>query len=131
MWASRFTRAQIAEMNHQNHTDTHTHTHTHKQLRPQNVGLCLQDVNAKRTEILCLISRWHSGKESTCQCRRHGFHLWVWKTPWRGAWQPPPVFLPGESYGQRSLVGYSPWGHKESDMTEQLTHTFFWNSIPG
>ena len=35
-------------------------------------------------------------------------------------WQPTPVFLPGESHGQRSLVGYSPWGHKESDMTERL-----------
>ena len=34
------------------------------------------------------------------------------------AWQPTPVFLPGESHGQRSLVGYNSWGHKESDMTE-------------
>ena len=34
---------------------------------------------------------------------------------WRKKWQPPPVFLPGESHGQRSLVGYSPWGQKESD----------------
>ena len=34
------------------------------------------------------------------------------------------VFLPGESHGQKSLVGYSPWGRKESDMTEQLTHTY-------
>ena len=38
-------------------------------------------------------------------------------------WQPTPVFLPGESHGQRSLEGYSPWGRKESDTTEQLTHT--------
>ena len=37
---------------------------------------------------------------------------------WRRKWQPTPVFLPGESHGWRSLVGYSPWGHKESDMTE-------------
>ena len=36
---------------------------------------------------------------------------------------PTPVFLSGEFHGQRSLVGYSPWGHKESDMTEQITHT--------
>ena len=42
------------------------------------------------------------------------FDLWVGKIPWRRAWQPTPVFLPGESHGQRSLVGYSPWGHKES-----------------
>ena len=44
---------------------------------------------------------------------------WVGKIPWRRAWQPTPVFLPGESHGQRSLVGYSPWGCKESDTTEQ------------
>ena len=37
---------------------------------------------------------------------------------WRRAWQPTPVFLPGEAHGQRSLVGYSPWGHRESNMTQ-------------
>ena len=41
---------------------------------------------------------------------RPGFYPWVWKIPWRRKWQPTPVFLPGKSYGQRSLVGYSPWG---------------------
>jgi len=41
--------------------------------------------------------------------------------PWRRTWQPTPVFLPGESHGQRILVGYSPWGRKESDMTERLS----------
>ena len=41
-----------------------------------------------------------------------------WEDPWRKAWQPTPVFLPGESHGQRSLVGCSPWGRKESDLTE-------------
>jgi len=49
-----------------------------------------------------------SGKEPTCQCRRHerrGFHFWVGKIPWRRAWQPTLVFLPGESHAQRSLVG--------------------------
>ena len=44
---------------------------------------------------------------------------WVRKMPWRRAWQPTPVFLPGKSHGQRSLAGYSPWSHKESDTTEQ------------
>ena len=43
--------------------------------------------------------------------------------PWRSEWLPTPVFLPGESYGQRSLVGYSPWGCKELDTNERLTHT--------
>ena len=40
------------------------------------------------------------------------------RSPWRRKWQPTPVFLPGESHGQGSLVGYSPWRHKESDMAE-------------
>ena len=54
--------------------------------------------------------------------KRCGFDLRAGKTPWRRAWQPTPVFLPGESHAQRSLAGYGPWGRKESDMTEH-THT--------
>ena len=50
--------------------------------------------------------------------------LEILRTCWRRKWQPTPVFLPGKSHGQRSLVGYSPWGHKESDMTEQLHFLF-------
>ena len=52
-----------------------------------------------------------SGKEPTCQCRRQrrcGFNPWVGKIPWRRKWQPTPLFLPGKSHGQRSLVGYNP-----------------------
>ena len=67
-----------------------------------------------------------SGKESACRCRRHKrprFNLWVRKIPWSGAWQPTPVFLPGESHGQRSLTTYSPQGWEESDTTERLTKT--------
>ena len=45
------------------------------------------------------------------------------KIPWRRTWQPTPAFLPGEFHGQRSLAGYSPWGRKESDMTEATEHT--------
>ena len=56
---------------------------------------------------------WLSGKESPSQHRRRGFNPWVRKIPQRRKWQPNPVFLPGGSYGQRSLAGYSPWGHKE------------------
>ena len=55
--------------------------------------------------------------------RRHGFHPWVGKMPWRRKWQPTPIFLPGEFHGQRSLTGYSPWGCKESDMTEHMAHS--------
>ena len=47
-----------------------------------------------------------------------GFDPWVRKIPWRRKWQPTPVFLPGKSHGQRSLVGYTLWGHKELDTTE-------------
>ena len=43
---------------------------------------------------------------------------WVGKIPWKRAWQPTPVFLSGESHGERSLAGYNPLGHKELDMTE-------------
>jgi len=50
--------------------------------------------------------------------KRCRFDSWLGKIPWKRAWQPTPVFLPEESHGQRSLVGYSPRGHKESDMTE-------------
>ena len=62
-----------------------------------------------------------SGKDTTCQYRRHkrcGFDPWVRKIPWMREWLPTPVFLPGESHGHRSLVDYSPQGHKESDTTE-------------
>ena len=53
-----------------------------------------------------------------------GFSPWVEKISWRRKWQPTQVFLPGKSHGQRSLVGYSPWGCKESDMMEQLHFHF-------
>ena len=55
-------------------------------------------------------------------CRRCRSNSWVGKIPWRREWQLTPVFLPGKSHGQRSLVGYSPWGRRGSDMTEQLNN---------
>ena len=68
-----------------------------------------------------------SGKDPACQCRRRkrfGFDPCVGKIPWGRAWQPTPVFLPGESHGQWSLVGYSPWAAKSwtqlSDSTSVL-----------
>ena len=62
--------------------------------------------------LKCLPAMWETWVQS-----------WVGKILWRRKWQPTPVFLPGESHGQRNLVGYSPWGRKESDMTEWLSHT--------
>ena len=61
-----------------------------------------------------------SGKQPACQCRRH--ETWLqslgWEDPLEQGIEPTPVFLPGESHGQRSLAGYSPWGRKESDTTK-------------
>ena len=73
-----------------------------------------------------------NGKEPTCQCRRQetGFDPWVRKIPWRRAWQPTQVLLPGESHGQGGLVGYGPWGHKESDTTEATWPTCTLNNSP-
>ena len=62
-------------------------------------------------------------QESFCQCRRLkrlGFNSWLRWIPWRREWQPTQVLLPGKFHGWRSKVGYSPWGWKESDTTEQL-----------
>ena len=60
-----------------------------------------------------------SGKEFTCQSnKRCGLDPWVRKIPWRRPWRPTPVVLPGESYGRRSLAGYSLWSCKELDTAE-------------
>ena len=60
--------------------------------------------------------------------QRPSFDPWVGKIPWRRKWLPTPVCLPGESHGLRSLVVYSPWGHKESDTTEQLVLSLFFRN---
>ena len=67
-----------------------------------------------------------SGKEPACQCRRHKRHRfspWIGKISWRREWQPTPVFLLGKSHGQRTLAGYSPWGHKRvgNDLAAKTT----------
>ena len=51
------------------------------------------------------------------------FDLWVGKIPWGSEWLPTPVFLPGKFSGQKSLARFSPWDHKELDMTERLSTT--------
>ena len=69
--------------------------------------------------------QWLSGEESAwCRSRRRcRFDPWVRKTPGGGHGNPLPVFLPGESHGQRSLEGYSPWGRKEMNRTELTWHS--------
>ena len=71
--------------------------------------------------VLLGLPRWLRGKESACQRRRCGFNPWVGKITWRRDWQPAPVFLPGKSHGETSLADCSPWSHRESDTTEQLS----------
>ena len=75
------------------------------------IGACQEAVTVKK--LPANVGR-HKG---------HGFNPWVGKIPWRRTWQPTPVFLPGESHGQRSLAGYGPWGCKESDTTEVTYHS--------
>ena len=64
---------------------------------------------------------WLRWQRIHLQCGRPGFDPWVGKIPWRREWQPTPVFLPGESLGQRNLASCSPWGRKDLDTTEQLS----------
>ena len=81
---------------------TYTHTHTYIYI-----------------ELFYGFPRWCSGKEPTCQCRRHktpGFNPWVGKIPWRRTWQPTPGFLPGESHGRRSPQGLQATGVTKSRM---------------
>ena len=62
--------------------------------------------------------------------RRCRFSPWFGKKPWEREWLLTPEFLPGEFHGQRSMAGYSPWGHKELDVAEQLTLSFFTFTSP-
>ena len=65
--------------------------------------------------------------EAVCQYKRpkgSGFNPWVQTIPWRRKWQRTPALSPGKSHGRRSLIGYSPWGCKESDTTERLHFRF-------
>ena len=70
------------------------------------------------------LSWWFSGKESPCQCRIRGFYPLVWRAPGEGTGNSTPVFLPGKSHGQRSLVGYSPGGLKRDrhDLATKQTN---------
>ena len=81
------------------------------------------------------LPRWHSGEESTCQCRRHKRHRldpWVGKISWSRKWQPIPIFLPGIFHGQRNLVGLQSMGSQTVGHTEHTyTHTMSTSSMPG
>ena len=83
------------------------------------------DLQVKSLQGRCGHPWWLRQYRICLQCRRSGFDPWVGKMiPWRRAWQITPVFLPGESHGQRRLEGYSLWFHKELDTTEWLSLTW-------
>ena len=89
----------------------------HKESDTTEVAQC-----AHTTLNMNKLPRWLRGKETACwcnRCRRPRFDPWVGKILWSRKWKPTPVFLPGKFHGQRSLAGYSPWGSKESDTTDQ------------
>ena len=115
----------------------HASTKGHTDLIPDRGTEILQSAWSKKEDIWILILQkltqicvhfmslyqhpWACSKEPAYQCRRckrRGFDPWVRAIPCRNTWQPTAVFLPVESHGQRNLVGYSPWGRKESDTTE-------------
>ena len=78
---------------------------------------------ASHSGILAWGISWTEELDGCQKCRRPMFYPWVENIPWSRKWLPTTVFLPKEFHGQRSLAGYSPWGHKELDTTELLTHT--------
>ena len=86
-----------------------------------------------RTELE--LSRWLSGKESACQYRRQEFDPWVGKISWRREWQPTLIFSPGESHGERRLMGYSPWcqkrvGHDLATRQQRMMEYIFLTLSP-
>ena len=80
-------------------------------------------VSNKHFVQVILTRFWPKKMHSTIECRRARFDSWVRKIPWRREWQPTAVFLPGKFHGQRSLAGYSPWGHKSRTRLSDSTTT--------
>ena len=109
-----------------------TNTHTHTVINSSMKALGRQRFK-QGTKTWYEFPWWLSDKESACQCRRLGFNPWVRKIPWRRAWQPTPVFLPGESHGQRSLgvgglqsIGSQRGGHHWSDLAGTHSPLDYW-----
>ena len=75
---------------------------------------------------------WFSGKESACQCKRHGFDPWSGKIPWRGKWQTTPVFLPGkipltEEPGKIQSIGFQTARHDLAPEQQLLGRKYIFN----
>ena len=90
------------------------------------------EVSRLYIKMVCIASGFPggaSGKAAACQCgrfKRRRFDPWVGKIPWRRVWQPTPVFVPGESHGQKSLEGYSPWGRTRLQRLSMHAYTLHW-----
>ena len=110
-------------------------TETHSQSSALNHYSLIQEFISKTKEKILLRTKVPGGSDGKRICLQYGrprFDHWVCKIPWGREWQPTPVFLPGESHGQRSLADYSPWGHKDLDTTEHVLRaqcTIYRNSI--
>ena len=79
-------------------------------------------VNRKITELyISPRNTLVAQRVKSLQCGRTRFDPWVGKIPWRRKWQPTALFLSRKSHGRRSLAGYSPWGCKELDTTEETS----------
>ena len=83
--------------------------------------LCHANLITKETAPFYGLPCGSDGKESACNAGDQGLIPWLGRSAGKENGNPTPVFLPGEFHGQRNLVGYSPWGHKELDTMEQLT----------
>ena len=93
---------------------------THKTSISEHKKRCLWYVNSQYNFSTYVSYTWVPLLRILLLSRRHRFNSGIRKIPWRRKWKLTPVFLPGESHGQRSLTGYSLWFHKESDMAERL-----------
>ena len=102
-------------LNRQQRVCIYIHTHM---ITAYAVCICYSEV--VRHPVVLGFTFGSAGKESASDAGNLGFHLWVGKIPWRRERLPTPVLWPGEFHGL-----YSPWGHKESGMTEQLSLSLF------
>ena len=93
-------------------------------LFPHEENIHFRHVMKENFFFIIFLSQCLVGKESTCNAGDTGDSGSIpsWEDPLKKKWQLTPVFLPEKSHGQRSLTGYSPWGHKELDMTEVTKH---------
>ena len=99
------------------------------QMRWWNISQHVRSRPMRKHRSLYVVLDSSADKESACQCtrcKRRRFDPYVGKILWRRAWQPTPVFLPGKSCGQRSLVGYSSWGQTRLSTD---THRQYLNNI--